>query len=137
MTDVLPPDVRSRVMSKIRSKSGLDARLFAVLDSLGVGYERYPSLPGRPDALVAGRVAVFADGCFWHGCGRHFRPPGSSFSGVDWAGKIAGNRRRDRRVGRALRRLGYTVVRVWEHDLRDPERATGVLLRALRRAGVA
>ena len=67
------------------------------------------------------RVAVFVDGCFWHGCPRHATQPKTNAK--FWRDKIATNRARDRRVNRALRRLGWTVVRVWEHELRRRDEA--------------
>jgi DNA mismatch endonuclease (patch repair protein) len=68
----------------------------------------------RPDVVFAGaRVAVFIDGCFWHGCRWHGSEP--RHNRWYWRPKIAGNRERDRRSTRALRRLGWTVLRFWEH----------------------
>jgi DNA mismatch endonuclease (patch repair protein) len=70
----------------------------------------------RPDFVFrTRRVAVFVDGCFWHGCPRHYRRPGSRRA--FWDAKIARNRQRDREVSRALRRAEWTVLRVWEHEL--------------------
>jgi len=63
---------------------------------------------------------LFVHGCFWHGCPRHYREPRSNRA--FWAGKIARNRGRDRRTVAALRRAGWSVMVVWEHELRDPER---------------
>lgn len=74
------------------------------------------------------RVAVFVDGCFWHGCPEHWIPPRSNRE--FWAGKIARNRDRDLETDRALVALGWTVVRRWAHDgassiADDVERALG------------
>ncbi|MGK8491496.1 very short patch repair endonuclease [Nocardia asiatica] len=63
------------------------------------------------------RVAVFVDGCYWHGCPEHYRP--STKNSEFWATKIASNRRRDEDTNRALAEAGWTVVRCWEHE--DPE----------------
>jgi len=77
-------------------------------------------LPGRPDlVLPVRRVAVFVNGCFWHGCPKHFVVPKNNRGW--WIEKIDGNRRRDRRKATHLRRLGWLVVTVWEHE--DPSRA--------------
>lgn len=68
------------------------------------------------------KVAVFVDGCFWHGCPEHYRAPGSNSE--YWAEKISKNKHRDETVDAALRHAGWSVVRAWEHD--DPN---GVALR--------
>ena len=61
------------------------------------------------------KLAVFVDGCFWHGCPAHGTKPGNN--AAFWRKKIAGNRIRDRLVNRTLRRQGWTVLRIWEHEL--------------------
>jgi DNA mismatch endonuclease (patch repair protein) len=61
------------------------------------------------------RLAVFVDGCFWHGCKRCCRPPKSNTS--YWRPKILRNIHRDRAQGRALRKANIRVIRIWEHDL--------------------
>jgi DNA mismatch endonuclease (patch repair protein) len=74
-----------------------------------------PSVPRRADVLLRGdRVAVFLDGCFWHGCPDHFRPPVTNAS--YWMAKIAGNRARDASTDALLRAAGWTVIRIWEHE---------------------
>jgi DNA mismatch endonuclease (patch repair protein) len=73
-------------------------------------------VPGRPDFYFPeAKVAVFVDGCFWHGCRRcgHYPEKNSSF----WKTKIQRNRLRDKRMSRKLRRSGVAVVRFWEHEL--------------------
>lgn len=71
-------------------------------------------MPGNPDALVGG-VVLFIDGCFWHGCPRHYRLPKTN-AGF-WRGKMDANVARDRRNTVALRRSGHRVVRVWECEV--------------------
>lgn len=75
-------------------------------------------LVGRPwtvDLMFAGpRVAVFVDGCYWHGCPEHYVVPRTHAS--YWAPKIARNRARDRIVDTELADAGWTVLRVWEHE---------------------
>ncbi len=69
----------------------------------------------RPDIVFTRqRVAVFIDGCFWHGCPTHMSWPKGNAE--FWAAKIAQNRERDARQDRWLRDAGWTVVRVWEHE---------------------
>jgi DNA mismatch endonuclease (patch repair protein) len=73
-------------------------------------------LVGKPDFIFhRERVAIFVDGCFWHGCPTHYKAPStrSSF----WRTKVNTNRARDLRVAKALRRQGWRVLRIWEHEL--------------------
>jgi DNA mismatch endonuclease (patch repair protein) len=70
----------------------------------------------RPDFVFSKqRVAVFVDGCFWHGCPKHATWPANR--AVWWRRKIVGNKTRDALVTRTLRRAGWRVLRVWEHEL--------------------
>ena len=61
---------------------------------------------------------MFVDGCFWHGCQKHRSLPTSNAS--FWKQKIEGTRERDRKQSAWLEAAGWTVVRVWEHDLPEP-----------------
>ena len=63
------------------------------------------------------KVAVFVDGCFWHGCPDHHSVARTNAD--YWAQKVAKNRVRDRDTDRALREAGWTVVRIWEHESPD------------------
>jgi len=87
-----------------------------------------PIVPGtrRRVDIVFGRarVAVFVDGCFWHGCPEHGQRA-HDVNGWYWPEKIAGNRRRDADTDARLRAAGWAVVRVWEHD--DPEQAATLI----------
>jgi DNA (cytosine-5)-methyltransferase 1 len=93
------------------------------------------NLPGRPDFVFKrGRVAVFCDGDFWHGKNwdERKRKLGRGHNASYWVEKIETNRRRDRRVNRELRALGYKVVRLWESAIRaDPEKAAERVRKAL------
>jgi DNA mismatch endonuclease, patch repair protein len=83
----------------------------------------------RPDvSLGRARVAVFVDGCFWHGCPEHSKPP--STNGGYWTPKLDANMRRDRAQNLALENAGWLVIRVWEHE--DPVDAAARILRAVR-----
>ncbi len=92
------------------------------------------SLSVRPDFVFKrARLAVFVDGCFWHGCPKHgTQPKGNA---AFWLKKISGNQARDLLVNRALRRAGWRVLRIWEHDLARKKEAhlTRRLERALQR----
>jgi DNA mismatch endonuclease (patch repair protein) len=88
--------------------------------------------PIRPDLVFTrSRVAVFVDGCFWHGCPAHATSPATRAR--FWADKIATNRERDRRHDEVLASGGWTVVRVWEHE--DPGQAVKRIAGAVRRTG--
>jgi DNA mismatch endonuclease (patch repair protein) len=121
MADVFSLAKRASVMSRIRSKGNRDTEmaLLALLRAHKIhGWRRNSSLPGRPDFIFAAlRIAVFVDGCFWHGCPKHFRMPESNAD--YWVPKLTRNKVRDREVARQLKRRGWQVVRLWEHDLRN------------------
>lgn len=94
--------------------------------------ERPAHLPGKPDYYLPGlRLAIFADGCFWHGCPKHGRTPGDN--AAYWGPKLERNRKRDREATRSLRELGICSVRIWEHDLKGQALAAERKLR--RRVG--
>jgi DNA mismatch endonuclease (patch repair protein) len=71
---------------------------------------------------------VFVDGCFWHGCPEHKTAPATNAAW--WAAKLSRNAERDRETDAHLRDIGWTVVRVWEHD--DMTRVAGVVEQAVR-----
>mgnify|MGYP002397815810 CR=1 FL=1 len=122
MTDIFSVEKRSSVMSRIRSTGTAPERLLFSALQRAVGPElvilrNVDSLPGKPDAVLPDlKVAVFADGCFFHSCPEHGRVPRSNTA--YWKPKLQRTARRDRRNGRALRADGYSVWRFWEHDLR-------------------
>jgi DNA mismatch endonuclease (patch repair protein) len=117
MPDVFSRKKRSEIMSKIRSKSGLDRRLHSILKKNGIAHTMYPKFFGRPDAyLKDSNVVVFADGCFFHKCPKDFRLPKSNRN--YWLPKIRKNVARDREINEKLKKLGYRVVRIWEHELK-------------------
>lgn len=74
------------------------------------------------------KVAVFVDGCYWHGCPEHYRRPRSNQS--YWDAKVSRNVSRDREIDQLLKEDGWTVIRVWEHD--DPEAVASRVEAALR-----
>lgn len=119
MPDLLSPSQRSALMARVRGAGNrsTELRLVALFRAEGiVGWRRGVNLPGKPDFVFRRqRVAVFVDGCFWHGCPRHGALPQSHRE--YWRAKIARNRKRDREVGRLLRAAGWRVLRLWEHDL--------------------
>ena len=108
---------RSELMARVRGRanSSTELRMASLLREAGMrGWRRHLPLTGRPDfAWLGERVAVFVDGCFWHGhdCGRNLTPRSNAKL---WREKILRNKRRDRRVDRRLRAEGWRVMRVWE-----------------------
>ena len=112
------PLTRSQQMARIRGKNtGPEKRFRSALWSAGLRYRVHADTPvGKPDVVFPGKkLAIFIDGCFWHGCPRHYVRPGSR---VDfWAEKLRTTIVRDRRQTLALEDLGWSVLRVWEHEV--------------------
>ena len=121
-------------MAQIRSRgnSSTELRLVALMWRAGIrGWRRRSKLVGRPDfVFFRQRLAIFADGCYWHGCRKCSL--GAKSNVEYWGPKIAGNVKRDRRNASTLRAEGWTVLRIWEHDLKlNPMRALARIMRAL------
>ncbi len=122
MPDKFSPEVRSRIMSKIRSKNtSIEKIVFKELRREGIHFQKhYRKALGTPDvAIPEKKIAVFIDGDFWHG----YRYPQwkKRIKSRFWRKKIEHNRRRDQLYFRTLRRRGWKVMRVWEHQLKsDP-----------------
>ncbi|WP_245779950.1 very short patch repair endonuclease [Actinopolyspora lacussalsi] len=124
----------------MRANKGRDTRpekaLRSAVHALGCRY-RVDTRPiksvRRTADLVFPRqkLAVFLDGCFWHGCDEHYRPAKGSTSEF-WNNKIADNRRRDRDTDQRLHQAGWEVIRVWEHD--DPASAAEHIAHRVNRA---
>lgn len=121
MADMFTKVERSKRMALIRSTGNKSTELtFARgLRSAKIrGWRRHFALPARPDfAFLDERVAVFLHGCFWHGCPHCYSAPQGN-PGY-WREKLRRNRRRDRRVARALRRNGWCVLTFWECQLSE------------------
>jgi DNA mismatch endonuclease (patch repair protein) len=144
MADVFTKAKRSEVMSRIRSRGNRDTEL-ALARLLRAnhitGWRRHikvriancglrkngahgvtrPTFRVKPDFVFRQvLLALFVDGCFWHGCPKHATWP--AHRAAWWRRKIEGNKTRDRLVNRTLRRSGWHVIRIWECDLRNAER---------------
>ena len=131
--DVMSAEKRSRLMSRIRGKdTGPERIVAALLTSHRFRFEQHArDLPGRPDFVFRSRrLVILVDGDFWHGWRfPAWRDKLSPF----WRAKIAANRARDERNIRKLRRSGWMVVRVWEHQLdRSPQAVRDRLVGTLR-----
>jgi DNA mismatch endonuclease (patch repair protein) len=124
MADIWSKRKRSEVMSRIRGKGNekTEVRLAKLMRKAGIrGWRRHLPIPGRPDfSFRKQKVAVFVDGCFWHGCPRCFRLPKQNRA--FWKAKIEGNWRRDRSVNARLRRLEWKVIRIRECRLKHSDR---------------
>lgn len=117
MTDNLTPSQRSFCMSRVKGRdTGPERLVRAALRRKGLRFGMYPkNLPGKPDIVFRRqKVAVFIDGDFWHG----FRfPQWRQKVSAFWNVKIEKTRQRDRRNFARLRRMGWKVVRIWQHQL--------------------
>jgi len=120
-TDRLTRQQRSEHMRGIRGKGAksTESVVRAVLqaESVPAWVEHSNEVEGHPDFYFpAIRLAVFVDGCFWHGCPECRRNTPHTRTSF-WTEKIGANRRRDRRVNQTLRAAGVHVMRIWEHSL--------------------
>ena len=143
MADVFSKQKRSEVMARIRSRGNeaTEMALARLLRANGIsGWRRHVEIWGRamlprgpnfkaaqqrrptrtfsvrPDFVFRQvRLALFVDGCFWHGCPRHATKPKNNRA--FWRRKLAANKERDHRVNRSLRRAGWRVLRIWECEL--------------------
>ena len=119
MTDVLTPEQRKKNMSRIHGKNtSPELKLRKLLWKSGLrGYRVYYNLPGKPDIVFTKqKLVIFVDGCFWHKCPVCFRPPASN-EGF-WSEKLQKNVERDMRVNEELQNTGWTVLRIWEHEIK-------------------
>jgi DNA mismatch endonuclease, patch repair protein len=124
MADVFSPKQRSEIMSRVKSRENqaTELRLIRVFREYGIrGWRRRASIFGRPDFIFpAVRLAIFVDGCFWHGCPVHGSLPATNK--MFWKRKLSCNKERDKIVGRTLKGFGWRVLRIWQHELREPDK---------------
>ena len=123
MPDVFTKAKRSEVMSRIRGR-GNKATEIALARLLRqnkiTGWRRHLPIFGKPDfTFRRERLVVFVDGCFWHGCPKHSNLPVNNRD--FWQKKLTANTLRDRLVNKTLRKQGWRVLRIWEHDLSKNE----------------
>jgi DNA mismatch endonuclease, patch repair protein len=134
VADNMTPAQRSKTMSRIRSKNtGIELRIRRMLHARGYRYRVHPAgVPGKPDiAFKSRKVAVFIDGDFWHGW--KFDEWAHKLAPY-WRGKIERNQARDMENNEILRELGWTVVRLWEHEVKaDPDACVAAIETVLRR----
>lgn len=125
-------------MASVRSRGNRSTELvlrMALARARVRGWKLHPlGIVGIPDFwFPCRRLAVFVDGCFWHGCERCLRLPKDNRK--YWRKKIAGNISRARRVNHTLRSQQVRVVRVWEHELRQPFSRDAVVKRLIDALG--
>ncbi|WP_410662696.1 very short patch repair endonuclease [Amycolatopsis sp. lyj-84] len=114
------PTATARLSRQPQRDTALELEVRRHLHSSGYRYRLQIPVPGRPRRTIdvcfpSLRVAVFLDGCFWHGCPDHGTSPKSNSRW--WREKIEANRVRDNDTTKHLNDLGWVVVRYWEHDL--------------------
>ena len=118
------PLTRSEIMKRVKQKdSGAELALRSALHAAGLRFRLHRRVERvAVDIIFPGpKVAVFVDGCFWHGCPKHATFPKTN-QGY-WVPKLAENEDRDRRQTQRLRKAGWKVIRVWEHDCLPPKRS--------------
>ena len=129
MSDVFTKEKRSEVMSHIRSRGNKDTELLMIQilrKNHLTGWRRNLPVLGKPAFVFPKRkLALFVDGCFWHCCPEHSTKPknNSEF----WEKKLQGNKKRDEYVSEELTKTGWNVVRIWEHELKNPEQVVAKL----------
>jgi DNA mismatch endonuclease, patch repair protein len=136
--DSLAKEARSALMAKVRSRGNRSTEVqlrLALVRAEVAGWKLHPkSVFGQPDFwFPRNRVALFVDGCFWHGCKRCLRLPKSNRR--YWKDKIGGNINRAKLINRELRSIGITVLRFWEHDVNDYRTLKRLVTTLRRRVG--
>jgi len=129
--DILTKQERSRQMSSVRSKRNRSTewKVRSALMREGVrGWKmNVRSIAGTPDFVFPDlNLAVFIDGCFWHGCPKCARPLPKSRRKY-WVPKLRSNIARRRRVNRQLHHHGFKVIRIWEHEVSSPQALSKLL----------
>lgn len=120
MADNVTPQERSRIMAKVkgRGNKSTELQLIKYLKEYGIkGWRRKYPLFGNPDFVIPkSRLAIFVDGCFWHGCEEHCRLPATNRE--YWVAKINKNIKRDQKINQYLESKQWSVIRIWEHELK-------------------
>jgi DNA mismatch endonuclease (patch repair protein) len=122
MSDNLKPEDRKRTMQAVKSTgTSLERRLFAMLAGLGIsGWKKnVKNIVGKPDiAFLNQKIAIFIDGCFWHGC-PHCRRKLPETNHEYWERKITRNIELANYYNEQLSGDNWTVIRIWEHEIKD------------------
>ena len=124
MSDIFTKEKRSEVMSHIRSKNNksTELKLIKIFKEYGItGWRRNYNVKGHPDfVFLQKKIAVFVDGCFWHGhrCQKHTPNENKDF----WEKKLKYNKRHDKVTAELFQQRGWTVIRIWECELKKGRR---------------
>lgn len=133
MTDVFSLEKRSDIMRKVKSSrnKSTEIRLILILKSIGIkGWRRSYRVIGRPDfVFLDKRIAIFVDGCFWHGhdC-RNVVPKQND---IYWNKKREKNRNRDKLITLLFEKRGWKVIRIWECELKNTNAISEKLIKIL------
>lgn len=130
------PNVSNRMKRVKSSNTKIEKTMENLLRKEKIEYEKQINLPGHPDFKIAGKnILIFCDSSFWHGR-REKEIKGEVFKKNKefWINKLRGNRRRDTRINRILKKEGWRVLRFWDTDiLKFPEKITKKLLRETKK----
>ncbi len=120
--DTVSKQKRSEIMSRVRSRdSKIEVSFRKELWRHGFRYRKNSSTYfGKPDIILPKHeTVIFVDSCFWHGCKKHCRLP--AIRKNFWTGKINGNKKRDKEVNKHYKKIGWRIIRIWEHDLKKKD----------------
>jgi len=124
MTDVYSKEKRSWLMGRVRAtgNQSTEGKLITVLKQNHLtGWRRNYPVFGKPDIVFPrNKIAIFADGCFWHACPKHRQIPETNRQ--FWLKKIDANKNRDKLVNKTIKSQGWKVLRIWECELKDERR---------------
>ena len=110
-------------MSRVRSKdSKIEVDFRKALWQAGYRYRKNAkNYFGKPDIILKKyKTVIFIDSCFWHGCKKHLRLPASNKK--YWIDKIERNKKRDKKVSKYYKKIGWRIIRIWEHELKSSNR---------------
>ena len=123
-------------MQAIRAKGNKSTELKMVKlfrENNITGWRRHLPLPGKPDfTFRKEKLTLFVDGCFWHRCPKCYREPKTNAE--FWKNKIENNVKRDRKVTNELKQAGWSVLRLWECQLKKPQRFLTRIQKKLEKA---
>lgn len=135
MADVFTKEKRSDVMSRIKGKGNKDTEIamIKVMRKHHVsGWRRNQPVLGKPDFVFwEYKIALFVDGCFWHSCPLHANTPKNNRK--FWIKKLKGSADRDVFVNRELKKLGWKVIRIWEHEFKEPQKIASKIKRQIEK----